>query len=1381
MNALTIDFTLSSQTPQRAACSQDYVPPNQLSSKSSPIVPVARNERVRHSNMHWTKSFATKIPGYDGPGDTQPMDSQTFRNHSDIGLSKSVMEANIAASEREQLVIADSELLVRGGHGVDLTDDGENGLEDNDDISSLNRTDDLSPVAPTRNQAEIVALFKTPLRLSRKRNWHGEIISSEIRTSSTRGPGSALKPLLELNAGNALNMTQLFQQTQAGSSPPPGGPHSDTIFDRPSPSMQMRQSSPRPITISSPIRPSTSDGVGNDPLSAYRTMKESQESRAKRLRREEEQRMLENFEEDEFDDDSLAELQRRNMRQRQKTLLVSNIEFKAPRRLQRSSANGRSKSADHLSSERHPFTPASNGVKLQHFSPHPVSDMVDQLNLLDTVREDELQTDPAGVQVPMTSSKPLRRSQSKPSQQPSRSSSQHSAGRDPPTQMTIAVQDSQGERQSEPSTPDPPAPLAISSSAVSGRLVAQSQYSVLTSETRAMLSQRLRAVTQQQSDALQVKEDVPNDGADAIRSSPPIFSEHDNEYADESDIEVEEEDEEMVDAGLEDERQGDERKMGGADEKEEVEVEAPYPIAEEVEEVDLLPSALPDGHVPTEESHRKPAFRSDTEQAALKLMDGLHTSPVQDDREDTDPLLEHATGFSMGTEPFETAVTHQTPASSSRVRQLAQSEQGSQVSPIKRVTDIAAALSPRRSGESCDLDSLVDNIFSDGDRDFLKTVGEFSPARPTKRARAYSGKRSILREPSLNANLPRSPKNAKTTATITPKYSEDLTSSVASASAPAPNGIPENELLIEVPEVANSTPDTPISVRRREAEGSKAALEARKLVASRKVAPPARGKKRGRKPAALRMLNRGRATKSTGGAPEVEAEQSAITPQLVISNGDRFVTSPPTSSNTYNPQTDAHDTANDVASPASKILALFKDMKLYYYPATYLETIYPDGERFKVKFCDGTVAVLFPSQVRSFELRINDCVKLDLHGMRKGTYLIQGFADGADEVVPTTAFRDAGGHEFVKVVPKAADGITATQEPIVVSVERIYLTGNMLPTFAGRKFTPPTKGPDRFSTPALLDSEPTTPGSRSKRQNFSTSVHGDHAAHVSSSLFSNMLFAVTFVNDHDQSIHKETVVKQIGSNGGRILEHGFDAIFEADASMPASPKKSPARSKTSPNATNSPLRLRPGTQHLGFTAVIADRHCRKEKYLQALALGIPCLHYRWITDCVAASVTLPFERYLLAAGESDFLFGAVRSRTLAPYDPNCETGALQQVLECRSQPLRDDTVLLVMSSADRRKAYQFLAYAAGAASVRCVHNMNEGRKCIDAGLAYDWVLCDGDRTKAREALLAPKLEANKKKKKRDSEIVPSTPRKVMKVTDSEFLVQSLILGALVDL
>ncbi|KAG2470454.1 TP53B protein, partial [Polypterus senegalus] len=48
--------------------------------------------------------------------------------------------------------------------------------------------------------------------------------------------------------------------------------------------------------------------------------------------------------------------------------------------------------------------------------------------------------------------------------------------------------------------------------------------------------------------------------------------------------------------------------------------------------------------------------------------------------------------------------------------------------------------------------------------------------------------------------------------------------------------------------------------------------------------------------------------------------------------------------------------------------------------------------------------------------------------------------------------------------------------------------------------------------------------------------------------------------------------------------------------------------------------------------LIADQHCRTQKYLLSVANGIPCVSHIWVRDCCRANQTLSFRNYMLPAG-----------------------------------------------------------------------------------------------------------------------------------------------------
>lgn len=264
-------------------------------------------------------------------------------------------------------------------------------------------------------------------------------------------------------------------------------------------------------------------------------------------------------------------------------------------------------------------------------------------------------------------------------------------------------------------------------------------------------------------------------------------------------------------------------------------------------------------------------------------------------------------------------------------------------------------------------------------------------------------------------------------------------------------------------------------------------------------------------------------------------------------------------------------------------------------------------------------------------------------------------------------------------------------------------------------------------------------------------------------------------------------------NDGRILEDGFNELFELPPSAPvATPTKSSA---SVPSTQNGHLRLTSGAADVGFACLIADKHSRRSKYMQALALNLPCLSDRWIEDCVARGQILDWEIYLLPAGESIYLNGATKSRFLTPY-PATEA-RLSETIAGRPNLLNGQSVLLVTGRSGRadeekRKAYLFLTYALGASRIERVPDLKSARAILSATqtdcTSWNWIYVDDDdrafSAKAM-ALGSSSSTAGSRKRKRSKlmESVDSNELGVnsnVKIVGNEFLCQSLILGKLFD-
>jgi hypothetical protein len=284
-----------------------------------------------------------------------------------------------------------------------------------------------------------------------------------------------------------------------------------------------------------------------------------------------------------------------------------------------------------------------------------------------------------------------------------------------------------------------------------------------------------------------------------------------------------------------------------------------------------------------------------------------------------------------------------------------------------------------------------------------------------------------------------------------------------------------------------------------------------------------------------------------------------------------------------------------------------------------------------------------------------------------------------------------------------------------------------------------------------------------------------------------MAFAISFQSqqpgeDQRTFVEREKFAESLGSMitqaGGRVLENGFIELFQGSSgrSMASSPSSSTAASPT--QAPDGGAVLTAAAGRLGFTALIADGHSRKAKYMQALALGLPCIAARWITTCLDHGEIVDWAPYLLCAGESTILGGAYKSRVITPYDA---LGArLSHVVESRPRLLDGSSILLVMNKAEEAngKAYVFLARVLGATICR-VHSIDEARAKMkafkDMGESFDWVY-------ARAGNSSVKAGGNSRKRKRGGGNTTPTVgilENVRTLTD-EWVIQSLILGRLLQ-
>ncbi|KAG5660742.1 hypothetical protein KAF25_003348 [Fusarium avenaceum] len=290
--------------------------------------------------------------------------------------------------------------------------------------------------------------------------------------------------------------------------------------------------------------------------------------------------------------------------------------------------------------------------------------------------------------------------------------------------------------------------------------------------------------------------------------------------------------------------------------------------------------------------------------------------------------------------------------------------------------------------------------------------------------------------------------------------------------------------------------------------------------------------------------------------------------------------------------------------------------------------------------------------------------------------------------------------------------------------------------------------------------------SRSFKQSFAP-------IHRTGRLFEGMVFALSF-QDKVKPQERKKMETKITQSGGTILTEGFQDMFEHSSIM----------NTTSPVIDEEDaLKLTKQSYESGFTALIADAHSRKVKYMQALALGLPCLAQQWITACCNKGAIVDWEPYILCAGASAVLGNALRSRILAPY--SAAEARLADVIEQRPRLLDGQRILVVVDSKksrnDAKEPYIFLATVLGP-SISRVFSTQQARELLleqqKAGNPFDWLYLDKGTGTIDAILTSSEVSGGKKRRKSAAATQPKIEN--IRVLDDELVIQSLILGRMVE-
>lgn len=271
-----------------------------------------------------------------------------------------------------------------------------------------------------------------------------------------------------------------------------------------------------------------------------------------------------------------------------------------------------------------------------------------------------------------------------------------------------------------------------------------------------------------------------------------------------------------------------------------------------------------------------------------------------------------------------------------------------------------------------------------------------------------------------------------------------------------------------------------------------------------------------------------------------------------------------------------HDTATPgpFDSPPTRVFALWIANGQWY--SGYVKQAEARGNSYSIQFDDGHSAALDGVSLRRCELNAGDSI----------------WAEGSlASVVADTGV--LGREDLVKV--KFDDPPEGTPAVKLVTLDSIYISSRAIQgqwnhrKLAAEDIVPQVK-------PRL----PTGSSVKSLKGLYSP-------ADPKSKIFARTGFVITWsTNSNVSPKSRDALLSMIRDNGGSVLQE-WSEIF----SMKGRSERSGSRWVWTKNEVK--FLASKGLQRV---FLLADEACMKPKYLIALGLGIPCLSYEWVDDCV---------------------------------------------------------------------------------------------------------------------------------------------------------------------
>ncbi|KAG1756675.1 uncharacterized protein EDB91DRAFT_1093869 [Suillus paluster] len=272
------------------------------------------------------------------------------------------------------------------------------------------------------------------------------------------------------------------------------------------------------------------------------------------------------------------------------------------------------------------------------------------------------------------------------------------------------------------------------------------------------------------------------------------------------------------------------------------------------------------------------------------------------------------------------------------------------------------------------------------------------------------------------------------------------------------------------------------------------------------------------------------------------------------------------------------------AQPATRVFALWRQDG-HYYSGTVHSLL--TGTRYLIKFDDETEDQVDITMLRRYELRVGDA-------MESGSVHVE-VDDGSDTESSNYEILDI--RIASRVVQSHWKDRTLTADSIVTIIRPKPLHA-----------TPSPSGMSLMSATSVKQKKP----------------------------FAKTGFVVTLTvrNKHPEQM-KDSVMLAIKHNGGTVIDD-WSSIFPMEGSHSQSNKRWIA------SRENFKFNPKPEFEGLERVFLLADDYNQKPKFLEALALGIPCLSHEWMRDdYLKHQISPDWQPFLLPAGFSESLSARV--------------------------------------------------------------------------------------------------------------------------------------------